>query len=246
MLALVALAGIGNSVFHPADYAILSASVERAWLGRAFSIHTFTGNLGFMLAPAGMIALTALLGWRGALSAAGVLAFVVLGAMLAWGERPARRQPGAPIDRRRSPIGRARARLPALGAGPAAVPVLRAHRHVHVRRAQLLGDRAERPVGHRPRARQRDPLGLPDRERRWHPARRADRRPHRSLRALDRGGVRRGRGADAGAGLVPLPALAIAALFVAIGLLQGSARTSRDMLVRRVTPPGARAACSPS
>jgi predicted MFS family arabinose efflux permease len=40
-------------------------------------------------------------------------------------------------------------------------------------------------------------------------------------------------------GLVPLPAVAVAALFVAIGLLQGSARTSRDMLVRRVTPPGA-------
>ena len=40
-------------------------------------------------------------------------------------------------------------------------------------------------------------------------------------------------------GLVPLPAILLALLFVAIGLLQGSARTSRDMLVRRVTPPGA-------
>ena len=40
-------------------------------------------------------------------------------------------------------------------------------------------------------------------------------------------------------GLVPLPAIVLALLFVAIGLLQGSARTSRDMLVRRVTPPGA-------
>jgi FSR family fosmidomycin resistance protein-like MFS transporter len=83
MLALVAIAGIGNSVVHPADYAVLSASVERRWLGRAFSIHTFTGNLGFTLAPATMIALTALLGWRGALIAAGALAFVVLCAMLA-------------------------------------------------------------------------------------------------------------------------------------------------------------------
>src|SRR5918995_3820702 len=86
MLVLVATAGIGNSVFHPADYAILTASVERGWLGRAFAIHTFAGNVGFVLAPATMIALTALLGWRGALSAAGLLAFVVLGAMLFWGE----------------------------------------------------------------------------------------------------------------------------------------------------------------
>jgi MFS family permease len=40
-------------------------------------------------------------------------------------------------------------------------------------------------------------------------------------------------------GLVALPALVLALVFVAIGLLQGSARTSRDMLVRQVTPPGA-------
>src|SRR5918994_2939002 len=86
MLALVALAGIGNSVFHPADYAILTASVDRGWLGRAFGIHTFAGNVGFVMAPATMIALTAVLGWRGALSAAGLVAFVVLGAMLFWGE----------------------------------------------------------------------------------------------------------------------------------------------------------------
>jgi MFS transporter, FSR family, fosmidomycin resistance protein len=31
MLVLVALAGIGNSVFHPADYAILTASVDRVY-----------------------------------------------------------------------------------------------------------------------------------------------------------------------------------------------------------------------
>jgi MFS family permease len=81
MLVLIAAAGVGNSVFHPADYAVLSASVDRAWLGRAFSIHTFTGNIGFMLAPGGMIALTALFGWRGAIATAGLLAFVV-GAVL--------------------------------------------------------------------------------------------------------------------------------------------------------------------
>jgi MFS transporter, FSR family, fosmidomycin resistance protein len=40
-------------------------------------------------------------------------------------------------------------------------------------------------------------------------------------------------------GVVPLPAIVIGLLFVAIGLLQGSARTSRDMLVRRVTAVGA-------
>ncbi len=41
LLFLVFMAGLGNSVFHPADYTILSAAVGRERLGRAFSIHTF-------------------------------------------------------------------------------------------------------------------------------------------------------------------------------------------------------------
>ena len=51
LVALAAVAGFGNSVFHPADYAILSASVDRRRMGRAYSIHTFTGNLGWAAAP---------------------------------------------------------------------------------------------------------------------------------------------------------------------------------------------------
>ena len=74
--------GIGNSVFHPADSAVLSASVDRVWLGRAFSVHTFSGNIGFMLAPAGMIALTAAFGWRYALMVAGLLAFLVVAVLV--------------------------------------------------------------------------------------------------------------------------------------------------------------------
>ena len=48
-------------------------------------------------------------------------------------------------------------------------------------------------------------------------------------------------GVRAAAGRAPC-----SALFVLIGLLQGSVRTSRDMMVRKVTPPGAPAGCSPS
>src|SRR5262249_24318942 len=46
VLALTILAGIGNSVFHPADYAILNSSISPGRMGRAFSIHTFAGHLG--------------------------------------------------------------------------------------------------------------------------------------------------------------------------------------------------------
>ena len=64
MLLWLALAGVGNSVFHPADYAILNASINPARMGRAFSIHTFFGHLGFALAPATMLFLAALTDWK--------------------------------------------------------------------------------------------------------------------------------------------------------------------------------------
>ena len=49
--AIAALGGAGNSVFHPADFAILNASVNHTRLGRAFSIHGLGGSLGWAAAP---------------------------------------------------------------------------------------------------------------------------------------------------------------------------------------------------
>jgi MFS transporter, FSR family, fosmidomycin resistance protein len=239
MLALIALAGIGNSVFHPADYAILSASVERAWLGRAFSIHTFTGNLGFMLAPAGMIALAALLGWRAALSAAGVLAFVVLGAMLAWGE--VLREDTGSTDQIRHKPDRSRAGAPFLLSGPVLLLFL-----FYVLTAMFTSGVHSFSVTAL--------NGL------WGTELAVANVILSSFLTASAAGILLGGliadrthryaaltvavfGAAAALtlipGLVPLPWIAMAGLFVAIGLLQGSARTSRDMLVRRVTPPGA-------
>jgi len=76
MVALMALAGLGNSVFHPADYAILSARIGNARIGRAFSVHQFAGYLGWMLAPPAMLALSSAMGWRGAVIAVGALGLV--------------------------------------------------------------------------------------------------------------------------------------------------------------------------
>ena len=163
MLVLVAVAGIGNSVFHPADYAILSASVDRAWLGRAFGIHTFTGNIGFMPAPGGMIALTALLGWRGALSRRRPARLCGAGRDAAVRPPPARRGEERRCGAAQARRARQRPKPAAHGADPAAVRLLRAERDVHLGRAELLGDRAERPARHRPRLRQRHPDRLPDR-----------------------------------------------------------------------------------
>lgn len=67
LVPLVMLAGLGNSVFHPADYSILTASVSQPRLGRAYGAHTIGGNLGWAAAPVSALALEAAVGWRGAL-----------------------------------------------------------------------------------------------------------------------------------------------------------------------------------
>src|SRR6516162_9144743 len=64
VLLLCLASGIGNSVIHPTDYAILSGSVDRSQLGRSFAMHTFCGNLGSALAPPVSAMLMILLGWR--------------------------------------------------------------------------------------------------------------------------------------------------------------------------------------
>ncbi len=74
---LLAVAGIGNSVFHPADYALLSAAIDDRRMGRAFSLHTMTGHLGFLAGPVSTAALEPFLGWRGAVVAIGVVGLVM-------------------------------------------------------------------------------------------------------------------------------------------------------------------------
>ena len=67
------LLGLANSVYHPADYAILSAHMDEARMGRAFSIHTFAGYLGGAVAPAIVAALVTIVGGVGALIVAGAI-----------------------------------------------------------------------------------------------------------------------------------------------------------------------------
>src|SRR6516162_8220130 len=86
LVVLALLSGVGNSVFHPADYAILSGSIDPARLGRSFALHTFTGNIGFAAAPPATAALMLLLGWRGALIFVGLLGIPVA-AMIVWQSR---------------------------------------------------------------------------------------------------------------------------------------------------------------
>ncbi len=73
LIASAVLLGLANSVYHPADYAILSAHMDEARMGRAFSIHTFAGFFGGAVAPAVVAALAATIGGHGALIVTGAI-----------------------------------------------------------------------------------------------------------------------------------------------------------------------------
>ena len=79
---IVALMGVGNGVFHPSDFAILNANVAPRRLGHAYSTHGVGGTLGFALAPVVSFALGHAFGWRIALVMMGVAGLVVLAALL--------------------------------------------------------------------------------------------------------------------------------------------------------------------
>jgi MFS transporter, FSR family, fosmidomycin resistance protein len=78
ILVLATLSGVGNSVIHPSDYAILSGSVDKDRMGRSFALHTFSGNLGFSAGPPVAAFLMAFIGWRGTLMTVGLLGVPVV------------------------------------------------------------------------------------------------------------------------------------------------------------------------
>jgi MFS family permease len=94
ILLLAVLSGVGNSVIHPADYAILAGSIDKSRMGRAFAWHTLTGNLGFAVAPPVVAAMLLVMGWREALFVLGLLGLPVVGLIL-WQSRILSDQPKA-------------------------------------------------------------------------------------------------------------------------------------------------------
>lgn len=72
LLPLALFAGLGNSVFHPADLSILSYRVSERRLGRAYAVHGLAGQIGFATAPVVVTAIAANAGWRVALIVFGV------------------------------------------------------------------------------------------------------------------------------------------------------------------------------
>ncbi len=73
MLVLAVIGGVANAIYHPADFSILAGKVHEKRLGRAFSLHSVAGNMGWALAPVIMVPLASLYGID--------TAFIVAGSM---------------------------------------------------------------------------------------------------------------------------------------------------------------------
>jgi FSR family fosmidomycin resistance protein-like MFS transporter len=79
MLIFMIVAGCANGVYHPADYSILSQAVSEKRIGRAFSLHTFSGFCGNAIAPTVIITAAVTIGWQGGFIASGLAGIVVAG-----------------------------------------------------------------------------------------------------------------------------------------------------------------------
>jgi MFS family permease len=82
LVAGAALSGIGNSVFHPADFAILNARVSQPRLSHAFSAHGVAGYIGFALAPVFSVSIGAAHGWHAALLAGAGIGVALLAVLV--------------------------------------------------------------------------------------------------------------------------------------------------------------------
>jgi MFS transporter, FSR family, fosmidomycin resistance protein len=245
VVAMMVLVGIGNSVFHPADYAVMVARISPQRLGRAFSLHTFAGHLGWAVSPMMLAFLTVLWNWRVALAIAGLCGFLTAIMILARGrdldiETSDRAATEPPVQvsagKAESATGSVRALMStpiilfflymvfaavaSSGLNGFAVTVLVDDRGVPLAAANfaLTAMLVTSALGVL--------LGglIADRTRR-----------HDLVVVA---GFCTAAGIAAMLGLVPVPLAALVAGLGAVGLAQGMIRPSRDMMVRAIAPPG--------
>ena len=230
LLISAVLAGIANSVYHPADYAMLGARIGSERMGRAFSWHTFAGYAGGAVAPAVLLAIAASHGSRAAVGFAAVIG--LLAAAYVWIACPR----DEPVAKPRAATGPApklvNARIVGLtgffvlialafsGMNTFAVAALVTAHALSLAMASaaltayLIGSSGGVLIGG----------WLADRHER-----------HGLIAALGFAGA---GVATAMVGLLDLPGIAVVALLGLAGVLNGLCMPSRDMMVRAAAPPG--------
>lgn len=79
LLVSAAIMGVGNGVFHPTDYTLLNKLVSLKRLSHAYSIHGISGNMGWALAPIYAVFIANIFdSWRIAMAASSALVALVL------------------------------------------------------------------------------------------------------------------------------------------------------------------------
>jgi len=236
LLVASAALGLANSVYHPSDYAILGGAIAEERVGRAFSIHTFAGYLGGAIAPPLMLGVAALGGLPAALVVAGGIGLGTAVPLLRSARRGQALQPLGPRPAEAARLPLLAVLTPAVlgmtcfftmlnlatsGVQNFAVAALNAGfgTSLGVANTALTAWLALSAAGVL--------LGglIADRTAR-----------HGQVAALGFGGC---AALVLLVGLVPLPAVLLVAVLGLAGLLSGLIMPSRDMLVRRASPPGA-------
>lgn len=79
LLLGASVAGLGNGIFHPADYTLINRRVSSHMIPHAYSMHGVSGSLGWAASPALLVSVTSVTNWRTALFvAAGVASCIFL------------------------------------------------------------------------------------------------------------------------------------------------------------------------
>jgi FSR family fosmidomycin resistance protein-like MFS transporter len=97
-VAMFGLMGVANTVYHPADYTLLSERVSPLRTTQVFSYHNCSGMIGSAIAPATLLFMQSMVGWRGAFLGAAVLN-VVAALLLAVQTEPPVIRPHVPKPR---------------------------------------------------------------------------------------------------------------------------------------------------
>src|ERR1700733_6564302 len=82
-IAMYGVAGLGNTVYHPSDYSLLSHHAPPEKLSHVFSFHTFAGMVGSAIAPVTLLYMQSEFGWRGAYIGASIFGLLVLLVLIA-------------------------------------------------------------------------------------------------------------------------------------------------------------------
>src|SRR5712692_5051346 len=87
-IAMFAVLGLANTVYHPADYTLLSERVSPRRMTQVFSFHTSSGMIGSAIAPVSLLLMQSAVGWRGAFLCSALLGVVAAFVLVVQGEPP--------------------------------------------------------------------------------------------------------------------------------------------------------------